>query len=69
MAKPNVNIKILAGPAFAADGVKRRSEIKQHAAIFDRARSWLQQYEGTRHGQKPVAVMTWLLLEAGQAAE
>ena len=65
--RTNVNGKIYE-PAlhFAADGVKRRSEIKQHAAIFDGAGPGCNEYEG-HPTQKPVAVMTWLLLKAAQA--
>ena len=65
--RTNVNGKIYE-PAlhFAADGVKRRSEVKQHAAIFDGVGPGCNEYEG-HPTQKPVAVMTWLLLKAANA--
>jgi site-specific DNA-methyltransferase (adenine-specific)/modification methylase len=51
---------------FAADGIKRRSEIKQHAAIFDGAGPGCNEYQG-HPTQKPVAVMAWLLSKAAKA--
>ena len=46
---------------------KQRSEIKQHRAISD-GEGPRRMNEGAP-AQKPVAVMTWLLLKAGQAEQ
>ena len=59
--RTNVNGKIYEPILhFAADGVKRRSEIKAHAAVFYGAGPGCLEYEG-HPTQKPVALMRWLL--------
>jgi hypothetical protein len=45
---------------FNAGGEKRRSEVMQHAAIFDGAGPGCNEHEG-HPTQKPLAVMAWLL--------
>jgi site-specific DNA-methyltransferase (adenine-specific) len=59
--RTNVNGKIYEPVLhYAADGRKRRSEIKAHAAIFDGVGPGCNEYEG-HPTQKPVALMKWLL--------
>ena len=59
--RTNVNGKIYE-PVFhyARDGIKRRSEIKAHAAVFYGAGPGCNEYEG-HPTQKPVALMRWLI--------
>jgi site-specific DNA-methyltransferase (adenine-specific) len=59
--RTNVNGKIYE-PVFhfAADGIKRRSEIKAHAAVFNGVGPGCNEYEG-HPTQKPVALMRWLI--------
>ena len=59
--RTNVNGKIYE-PIFhfARDGVKRRSEIKAHAAVFNGVGPGCNEYEG-HPTQKPVALMRWLI--------
>jgi site-specific DNA-methyltransferase (adenine-specific) len=45
---------------FSADGVKRRSEIKPHAAVFNGVGPGCNEYEG-HPTQKPIALMRWLI--------
>jgi DNA modification methylase len=59
--RTNVNGKIYEPVLhYAADGRKRRSDVKAHAAIFDGAGPGCNEYEG-HPTQKPVALMKWLL--------
>lgn len=51
---------------FAADGEKRRSDVIQHAAVFDGAGPGCQEYEG-HPTQKPVAMMERLVAKTGGA--
>ena len=59
--RTNVNGKIFE-PIYhyAIDGIKRRSEVKRHAAIFDGVGPGCREFEG-HPTQKPVALMEWLL--------
>jgi site-specific DNA-methyltransferase (adenine-specific) len=59
--RTNVNGKIYEPILhYAADGRKRRSDIKLHAAIFDGVGPGCNEYEG-HPTQKPIAVMKWLV--------
>jgi len=66
--RTNVNGKIYE-PIFhfARDGIKRRSEIKAHAAVFNGVGPGCNEYAG-HPTQKPVALMRWLV-EKTQGAQ
>jgi site-specific DNA-methyltransferase (adenine-specific) len=59
--RTNVNGKIYE-PAFhwCDDGIKRRSEVKEHAAVFNGVGPGCNEYAG-HPTQKPIAVMRWLI--------
>jgi DNA modification methylase len=59
--RTNVNGKIYEPILhFAKDSIKRRSEIKAHAAVFNGVGPGCNEYEG-HPTQKPVALMRWLI--------
>lgn len=59
--RTNVNGKIYEPILhFAADGIKRRSEIKAHAAVFNGVGPGCNEYAG-HPTQKPIALMRWLI--------